>query len=273
MILSEEESKRYLAELFDLFARHLVATVLRVSHIDSKHPAGRVIFPGFLLVCKGRWFYVTAGHNLARALDEGLRVENAAFVDTFGPEAVSQYPVPFPFGDLPKYHVDIESKIGLDLGLIEFTPYYQPNLLPLFERNKVIPLEEEHWTGQDLSVFESFYVLGFPDNLHGSSFVYGPKAVLKPTLIPLEWIADPDEGITQGRKGLFCARYSEKLEVSIEGASGGPIFGLKRRPDLQYQIVAMQFSQRRDKRIAIGCAMPLIGYVLSRWIEKAEEGL
>jgi hypothetical protein len=38
-------------------------------------------------------------------------------------------------------------------------------------------LEEEHWVGQDLSAFEGFFVLGFPENLHGSSFAFGPKAV------------------------------------------------------------------------------------------------
>jgi hypothetical protein len=152
MILSESESQRYLEDLFDLFVRHLVATVYKVSYPGTKQPAERIINPGFLLICRGRVFYLTAGHNLRRILTEGGQVDNSVFVDCFGPEAISEFPAPFPFADFPKFHVDIQSGIGLDLGLLEFVGPYKSLFQSLFRRNKVIPLEEQHWVGQDLSV-------------------------------------------------------------------------------------------------------------------------
>ncbi len=266
-ILSESESQRYLEELFDLFARHLVATVYRVSYPGTDHLPRRVIHPGFLLECRERWFYLTAGHNLKQILDGGVRVENSVFADGFGPEAISQYAPAFPFAEFPKFHTDIQEGIGLDLGMLEFIDPFKAHFLALFLKNRVIPLEERHWVNQDLTVFNNFFVLGFPENLHGDSFAFGTRASLRPTLIPLERIPDPDASITQGRKGLFCAEYSEKLAVDVAGASGGPIFGVLNNARRDYQIVGMQFAQLKQQRVAIGCTLPLIGYALTKWIE------
>jgi len=272
-MLNEEESKRLLADRFDLFTRHLIAAVLNISDPTGKQPPRREILPGILLRCRNRSFYLSAGHML-EGIEEGIRtgnmkVDNAVFVDSFGPKAPHPRPVPFGFADLPRYYVN-NSQLGLDIGLIELTPFAY-HFLPLFEVNKIMPIEEDHWTGQDLRAFAEFYVLGFPKNLHEGFFAYDKPAVMRPALIPLEWIQDPSEEVTKGRKALFCGRFSEKLEVSIEGASGGPIFGVKTKPELQYQVVAMQFAQRAHDRIAIGCVMPFIGLLLTKWIEKNEE--
>jgi hypothetical protein len=177
-------------------------------------------------------------------------------------------PVVFDFESTPKHHVD-ERKIGFDLGLIELSSLFVRS----FQANNIIPLEERHWVGQDLSMFEGFFVLGFPKELHGDSFAYDKQTVLQPTIIPLEWIEHPSEDIKQGRKTLFCARFPERLPVGIEGASGGPIFGVTTRPEFRYQIVAMQFAQWEQQRIAIGCAMPAIGYLITKWIEEVEAGV
>jgi hypothetical protein len=61
------------------------------------------------------------------------------------------------------------------------------------------------------------------------------------------------------------------MKVKIAGCSGGPIFGAKFNPELdyrlEYQIVAMQFAEWKHKRIAVGCLLPAIGDFLTKWVE------
>jgi hypothetical protein len=174
---------------------------------------------------------------------------------------------PFPLQSFRSSHADIQEGIGLDLGMLEFIDPFKAHFLALFLKNRVIPLEERHWVNQDLTVFDNFFVLGFSQNLHGDSFAFGTRASLRPTLIPLEWIPDPDPGITKERRGLFCAKYSEKLCVDLAGASRGPIFGVVNNDRRDYQIVGMQFARSDQQPVAIGCTLPLIGYALTNWIE------
>jgi len=265
----DSESRQILETLFSSFSNHLVAVVLKITSLNGERPTGRNVSPGFLLVCRGRWFYLTAGHIFKRieeAVTNGtIRVESAFFVDYFGPKAKSRTILRFGFDDLPRYHVDDE-ELGLDVGVIELSPYY----VRLFEANGIVPVTEKNWGADDLSRYQGFFVLGFPEELHGESFTYGSNPIMEPTLIPLQRIPEPPSEITKGRKTLFCANFPEKLPVGLEGASGGPIFGVTRGPgpEFEYQIVAMQFAQVEAQRVAIGCAMPVIGYLMTKWVEQ-----
>lgn len=224
-----------------------------------------------MLVCRGRWFYITAGHILSDIHEGinngGLCVDRASFVDCFGPEAKDPHPIPFDFAALPRHHPD-EAAVGLDLGFIELPSLYHS----LFAKNGIIPVEEKDWVDQDLSEYQGFFVIGFPENLHDEAFAKGKNVMLEPTMIPLMRIPNPQGEIIGERTAVFCAQFPEKMKVNIAGCSGGPIFGAKFNPEmdyrLEYQIVAMQFAEWKQKRIAVGCLLPALGDFLTKWIEK-----
>jgi hypothetical protein len=258
-------------DLFNLFTRHLVGVVLRYS-IPGREEEGifRYPFPGFLLQYSGRCFYLTAGHTLKKVEDAvaagKMRIVGALLADYFAPDAEYKTPVPFDFANLTKPYL-VEEKIGFDIGIFEIGP----NTTRLMGKNKIIGMERDHWEGQDLKQYERFLVLGFPDSLH-TSFPTDKTAFLHPRLVELSWIPDPSEDIVKGRKTLFCASAPEEAG-SLEGMSGGPIFGVMHNPELQYQIVAIQVAQvqEQERRLAIGCVMPAVGWLVSRVVEESDK--
>jgi hypothetical protein len=135
-------------------------------------------------------------------------------------------------------------------------------------------VQEQGWLDQELSEYQGFFVIGFPENLHDEAFANGKEAMLEPALIPLNWIPNPPEEVTGGRRAVFCAEYNEEMTVKIAGCSGGPIIGAKFNPEmgyrLEYQIVAMQFGEWKHKRIAVGCLLPAIAEYLTKWIEERD---
>jgi len=55
--------------------------------------------------------------------------------------------------------------------------------------------------------------------------------------------------------------------------SGGPIFGILHNPDLKYQVVAIQVAQVQEqgRRLAIGCVMPAVGWLVRRAVEESDK--
>jgi hypothetical protein len=52
---------------------------------------------------------------------------------------------------------------------------------------------------------------------------------------------------------------------SIEGMSGGVIFGFQTKPRLRYWIVAIQSSWERQTRTVYGCSLPVLASLMTHW--------
>jgi hypothetical protein len=69
----------------------------------------------------------------------------------------------------------------------------------------------------------------------------------------------------------FIGRINAEISFSIEGMSGGPIFGLTEKSDGtdEYTVVALQSRWIQDRRIILGCPLRVFG----GFISKHEAGL
>jgi hypothetical protein len=65
----------------------------------------------------------------------------------------------------------------------------------------------------------------------------------------------------------FVGQIIPELPIdSIEGMSGGPIFGFRYKDsELRYWIVALQSSWYQSSRVIFGCPLPTLASLLSDW--------
>ena len=265
----------------EFFCRHLVALCVTYRRVKNGILSGETIFsayPGIVICIRGFCNFLTAGHSLKdlnNHLESGdIIVESAVLADTFGPGAISGKPIPFDLVNEPKFFI-YDKNEGLDFGIIALKPYY----VSLLVKHGIIALFEENWINQGNVQFDSYTMLGLPEESityeqnieENDSPIIGKVC---PTMIGVKAIENPETAkpTTYTR---FIGQLHKNLPLSsIVGMSGGPIFGFRYGPPMAYWIVAIQSSWLRSKGIVFGCPLVVLAGLLTTWIDelaKSEE--
>jgi hypothetical protein len=268
--LQKSSSERTL----EFFCRHLVALCISYRPIKNGVPLENVSFiayPG-TVICIGDFFsFLTAGHalkNLNEHLERGdILVDSSVLTDTFGPGAISDKPIPFDITNEPLFFIDDED--GLDFGLIALKPYY----MKLLAKNGIIALFEENWINQHNVKYDSYTMLGLPEELVSieQGILSGEStliAMASPTMIGVKKLDSAPDTIKITRYSQFIGQIDKNLPLSsIVGMSGGPIFGFRHGPPMTYWVIAIQSSWLKSKGIIFGCSLPVLAGLLTEWID------
>lgn len=256
--MSTEKSQEFLQYM----SRHLVAlTAEYKSYKDGKlFHHGVLAFSGFVVEMANRWFWVTAGHCLKR-LDENIpagTIELLAteFMDCFGPGNPNRNGLPFHYEPGCGFYLEDES-LALDFGLIELSSLFRDNMVA----NGVTAIDHAHWNANIELSFSEYRMLGFPahekeEDLDASG---GAIAAIRPVMIAIDRITSDD--LSNPPDGAwFIGRIPDEVPIpSVEGMSGGPIFGLLKDDNGQwkYRVIALQSWWRPESRVIFGCSLPL----------------
>ncbi len=250
MRTSEPSDKAFLKHL----GQHLVAMCGSYVHLNDKgdpvQPPTFYSYTGTVVEILGHWCIATAGHCLQK-LEEAnnhkkILIETQILADYFGPNATNNTPIPFKPLEEGFLYVD---ENGLDFGLVVLSDLWRQNLA----RNGIMPFTSKQWYFPTDHKFESYAIVGFPDEYTGGASSLDTKSMIghvKPSYVPLDRL--PDD--TQETFPQFKAEILDKgNQQSIKGMSGGPIFGFFHEAgEVKYLLVAIQ--SRWDKRsIVFGC--------------------
>jgi hypothetical protein len=247
--------------------QHLVGLCVTYRHTTPEEadlPPRFVTCSGTLLFVEGALYFLTAGHVL-KALrelrdNENVAIENASLADVFGHKRVSDTPIPF---DLRSAHLSFidDEEMGLDFGVIPIGPHHAR----LLQKNGMVALTEENWIRQGDAEIEGYTMLGFPAELVSERVSESSTVHIEVAMFGVQRVElDRDEPKTVYPR--FVGQLGQNLPFkSIEGMSGGVIFGFQSEPQLRYWVVAIQSSWERQTRIVYGCSLPVLGSLMTHW--------
>ena len=245
-------------------SRNLVAFAGAYRSFENGQPlhTGMFVFSGCVIEIEGRAFWVTAGHCLKEYLDEpiargDMQVFKTGFLDNFNDRATNSLRIPFEYESGCAIYMDRES-LGLDFGLIPLDHLTVQNL----RANGVEFIQRSNWRQQDQVQFEQYVIVGFPSHLQEDSVdsqgnVHGSGETV---MVPIERV-DPASIDNPRPETWFVGRIPDDCQIeSVEGMSGGPIFGFARdsQGQLGYHVVAIQSAWRPGQRIVFGCSVPMV---------------
>ena len=259
-------------EFLKYMSRHLVALTSEYKSYEKGKLLhhGVLAFSGFPIEMLNRWFWVTAGHCL-KMLDDNIPTKTmelfrTEFMDCFGPGEPVLNGVPYTYE--PGCGFFIEKKdLALDFGLIPLRNLYRQNMV----KNGVVAISRIHWESQAELTFSEYKILGFPahDKVEEFDASGGAEAAIRPVMIAIDRIEkgeidNPPDG------AWFIGRIPDDVTISsVEGMSGGPIFGFRKSASGQwfYQIVGLQSWWRPETRIIFGCSLPLFAEAVQNALE------
>jgi hypothetical protein len=258
------------SQLFHFFCRHLVALCITVNEQGAvqtgKQPRFKA-YSGTLLRIGETTYFLTAGHIL-RDIDQEIKkarvdICQAILVDSFGPSPLSTHPIPFDLLNEPRFYIDDEVE-GLDYGVIPL----RQNYTRLLEANGIIAIAEENWRNQPEGDFDAYLMLGLPKELASDQISESGEAKVEPVIMSIQKVENPPKEVPVTRKPQFVGQIdNEPLLKSIDGMSGGPIFGVKFGPPACYWIVALQSAWLARRRVVVGCQLPLLARLLTEHME------
>src|SRR5207237_1571279 len=112
----------------------------------------------------------------------------------------------------------------------------------LLAKNGVIAITEENWIHQSRIAFDSYAMLGLPQEFTSQRVSPGGAGTVARTFVgvrPLDVL--PDGKQTRHQRVIGPLDPSLDLK-SVKGMSGGPIFGFCYLPQVRYWVVALQSS-------------------------------
>jgi hypothetical protein len=252
--------------LFDHLGRHVVSLNIEFLRIDEKGKKSDEefikIFSCFVIAFGDHWFLATAGHILEeidKALTEKkIEILDCTIADYFGKDAEFQFTTPFPFESSEKSFI-YEPSLVADFALIYLRPLYRKGL----EANKVVPLLPSQCVPLDRFNFAKFIIFGFPDAVvapFNTPVKHGERSNYKlaPVLISaqrIDFSQVPDDiRLPRCNHPYFLGKLEPAQYPSMEGMSGGPIFGLIHEPgkNTQYSLVAIQSAWYSKYGIVLG---------------------
>lgn len=253
MHTDEQSDRAFLKHL----GQHLVAMCGSYVHLNNKgEPVGSPTFysyTGTVFEILGRWCIGTAGHCL-KSLEDATNhpkvlVEAQVLADYFGPKATNN--MSFPFKPLEEGLLYVDQD-GLDFGLVILSDLWKQNLA----RNGIVPFTPKQWHFPADHEFESYAIVGFPDEYTGGAASFDTKSMVghvKPSYIPLQRLPDDTKETFTRFKGEILHKGTQER---IKGMSGGPIFGFFRAAgEVKYLLVALQ-SRWDERSTVFGCSIP-----------------
>lgn len=251
-----------LRDAFCYFSRHLVCLGGTLQDLDEKGNQKGQLRPfacsAFILVIRDNWYLLTAGHclkNIDYGLKKGLfRLIDSWIICGFGPKvtahSVADQPIYFDYVNTWKDYLD---QYGLDFGLLELggpEAYLRKHI----EMNEVVPVQEENWRLPPNMQFDFHVVVGFPQE-----FVMQRK--LWPTMVYVHSLDEMPKSDEPNPYRTFAGRLGDKLLLkSMDGMSGGPIFGFKRSEMGRYWVVAIQNEWNARRKLTFGCSVPQLAH-------------
>ena len=262
------------SNVMSFFFRHAVALLVSYRHrIDDPHAKRRLApFSCSVIVLDDIPCLLTAGHCIKKIeeLIESHEITDisCAIGDIFGHGVKSNIPIPFDLINSPRFYID-KNEDELDFGAI----LLHPNHVRLLEANGIKGIFEENWAKIDEKNLDTFFILGFPEELAEKELTEDDHALVNPFLLKVEKPGDDiDPSLISDRR--FVGVINGELSVaSIKGMSGGPIIGLSRSNPNVYWIVAIQSGWLSSKRIVYGCPIPRIGRYLTNALRAARASL
>jgi hypothetical protein len=248
-----------------LFGRHFILVIARAKK-DGRESDG--VFSAFLITMNDRTFVMTAGHIIKRMHDEagaGWTFENFTVMDVFG-GGPHKEAVPLGLGlDDFAFAYEENQRSEIDVACAELPAFIVRQL----EVNRTVPVDATA-DMQELidEPYDNLMLAGVPtETVARSADARGRKldvtlaCLLAKSLAPEEASAALKDGRYERVYGLLGADVRDHLE-SIEGTSGGPVFGLWYTADgtkFRYTILGIQSGwNRATGQIA---AWP-IGYIV-----------
>lgn len=257
-------------------SRHLVPLACEYQSFDrgTLHASGTTYFTGFVLELHDAWYWVTAGHCLkdldAQIRNGVLRILGGRFMDYFGSDAT--YTVGLPYTYEPGSGIYLyDREQGLDFGLLRLNELFKAG----FKANGVAVISRKNWMFQPDLEFQIYKLLGIPASEAGTvaqpdgSVISGCRSYM----FDVERL-EPADVPNVPSDEFFVARMSAQSTIaSIEGMSGGPIFGFRMNSEGRwaYHVVAVQSSWLRNERIIMGCPLPLFAERIHQIIESSRE--
>ena len=202
---------------------------------------------GFAMSFDGFPVLVTAGHVIQDTLDpiivrnvykgHRLRLAQVNLLDCFGEKPVVKTPTPFSiYPSLPRAGRDQalqRDSNGLDFGIILLPSLYWNG----FFKNDGRILAEDMWATEG-EHFDVYKMVGIPVEPQ-----YSKTGHLRLGVFSFLETTDPEVTTADGKPIWFVGTMPEGT-LSVEGMSGGPIFGFRKVPGgWEYKIVAMQSWQ------------------------------
>jgi hypothetical protein len=255
------------------FCRHLIGlciTFAREGDRAELRPARFKAYAGTLIRIRDAFCFLTAGHIL-REVEQALQsdrveIRTAVLADTFGRGRFNGHPIPFDLKNARILYVD-DDEDGLDFGVILLEPHY----VRLLARNGIVALEEKNWLHQSSVAFDGYAMLGLPAEFTSEFVSATGNAVVSPTMFAVQRLAVAPSGSKTTRYARFVGQVDPALGLkSIEGMSGGPIFGFtldERLP--RYWVVALQSSWNRTQGTVFGCFVPILASLMTEWTSDA----
>lgn len=244
----------------DFFLRHVVGVYLLFEDKDGKHHHS--VLTGFVMSIEGVWFLMTAGHciedvqtNKAR----GWRIKRSLLLDALRADARHAMPVPFDFENSGAAKICYDPKY--DYGGIVLDAHYRR----LLEANGVVPITEEAWEKQPKR-FDFFKVIGV--NYAGTRFT-PTHAHIKITFHRVRELRRRPPGFETTKAPTLWGKISlDEAGTSIEGLSGGPVYGFVKKEDgeLKYWLHAVQSRWLEKKRLIAACKMRPLGRFLKEFM-------
>jgi hypothetical protein len=270
-VTETDENRR--TKLLGFFCRHLVGLGVTYRHKNEEDAAKLPRFSvssGTLISIHGTICFLTAGHVLEE-LDklrnhDQVEMESAVLIDTLGWKSVSNVPIPFDLKSARLFYIDNKYD-GLDFGVIALEPHH----VGLLAKNGVIALTDERWNQQHTVRFDGFAMLGFPEELTSQRVSASGDGMLSPVMFGIKRLDAAPEDRAPTNYPQFIGQIDSELPLkSVEGMSGGPIFGFRQEgQELRYWVVALQSSWDRQRRITYGCDLPLLASLMTEWGREA----
>jgi hypothetical protein len=247
--------------------RHFVSLTGVYVALNQGVPTGAEIHfchSGFIIEIRGRLCFVTAGHVFQRlddAIGQGrIRLLKCGLADYFSQEAIHKEPIPFPYD--AEHRITIDNDEIMDIGLIPMRDLFCMNL----RANGVVPLPVAPWEGRTPPRFDSYALLGLPEEemvMLERTGERGPQIGHEVTLMlaDVEALASPPADRIQSPIPRFAGILRDGGYLDrVSGMSGGPILGISEVEggSWSYSCVAVQGSWARNERLLLGTPMSIV---------------
>jgi hypothetical protein len=274
-MVTEEQAENVVS----YFATHLVS--LSCVEKAPKGVASIEAIPGlgtphflsaFLIDVSGQWVLVTAGHILKGIEDKlanGYEFSQWTLHDALSNTSIHQNSIPFPFDWAAKGHCNSDD--GADFGLVALSPVIRANL----EANGKRAITRQAWEQDMPSEFEGYLMLGLPSQFQGVRHLGSSATIVEitPTVIPVIRLHDPPEEFVSEFPRFYARLHDPLVDAkgiileSIDGMSGGPIFGYQRiGHETRYWALAIQSGWFAQSRIITACWLRPLAASLARAI-------
>lgn len=247
-------------EVVSFFSQHIIPIYFSFQK-EEKHQ--EFIITSFLFSVSDYWFLLTAGHCFKeieeKLLKNGWFLNKSCMIDCLGLNARFTEPIPFPFKiEETIYFPDfLDYDLAYDYGLYPLSEYYRKLLLT----NNVKPLNEEVWK-KESDRFDLYVLVGIPSELieYDEDDIEFSTNLFYPDTVDFKPAGFSDVSLPQ----IYAKIHLNDAIRSIEGMSGGPLFGLRKNDngELRYWLVGLLSRWLPESHYIAVCPTKYIGKII-----------